>query len=141
MKSFIVSRLLFELKKTKRIIFSHFWNIDETIDHWINHILDEITNFEIEFDNHSHVFVSIRLINWCRFIFFNNLNNESKHIKHKVNLVHIFDIQRFKSSFWVMLSFWLFEFIKFVDYKMHEKRYRFSVNREVSIIQKDDEWF
>ncbi len=128
-------------EKAKKIIFFHFWNIDKTIDYRINHILDEKTSFEIEFDNHFHVFVSTQSINCCRLIFLSNLNSESKHIKHEINFVHIFDIQRFKSSFRITLSFRLFEFIKLVDYEMHEKRYRFSANREVSIIQKDDEWF
>jgi hypothetical protein len=125
-------------EKTKRIITFHFWNIDKTIDHRIYHIHDEKMNSEIEFNNHFHVFVAIRLINWCRFIFLNILNNENKHIKHWVNFVN-FDFQRFKASFRVTLSFRFFWFLKSFDYEMHEKYHRFTTNSEVAIIQEDDE--
>jgi hypothetical protein len=137
-------------EKARRIISFHFWNIDKTIDHRFNHILsektnseafDEKTSSEIEFDNHSHVFVSAQSINYCRLILFDSLNRESQHIKHRVNFVHILDIQRFRSSFRITLSFRLFWLIKFVDYEMHEKRHRFSANLETSIIQEDHERF
>ncbi len=63
-------------QKAKKII--DCWNfIDKTINHEINYIFDEKTNFEIESRNHFYFFVSIQLINYRRFIFFNFLNNES----------------------------------------------------------------
>jgi hypothetical protein len=64
-------------EKAKKIISTHFWNIDKTIDHRFNHILDEKTSFEVEFDNHSHVLVSIQSINYCRFVFLDSLNREN----------------------------------------------------------------
>jgi hypothetical protein len=127
-------------EKAKRIIFFHFWNIDKTIDHEISHILDEKTNSEIEFDNHSHVFVSIWSINWCRLILFNTLNSESKHIKHRVNFVNL-DFQCSKALSRVTLSFRFFWFSKSFNHEMHEKRHRFATRFKVTIIQKDDERF
>jgi hypothetical protein len=82
-------------EKARKIIFFYFLNIDKTIDHRINHIFDKKTSSEVEFDNHFHVFVLT--INWCRFILFNTLNNENKHIKHRVDFVN-FDSQRSKAS-------------------------------------------
>ncbi len=106
-------------EKAKRIISFHFWNIDKTIDHEINHTFDEKTCFEIEFDNHSHAFVSTRSINWCRLILFNTLNNERKHIKHRVNFVN-FDSQRHKTSFRITLSFRFFWSSKSFDHEMQK---------------------
>jgi hypothetical protein len=127
-------------EKAKKIIFFHFWNIDKTIDHRINYILDEKINSEIEFDNHFHVLVLTRSINWCRFTLFNILNSESEHIKHRVNFVNL-DSQRFRTSFRVTLSSRFFWFFKFFVYKMHEKCHRFAVKFKVAIIQKDNERF
>jgi hypothetical protein len=137
-------------EKAKKIILFHFWNIDKTIDHRFSHTFSEKTNsevfdekisFEVEFDNHFHVLVSTQSINYCRFTLFDFLNRESQHIKHRVNFVHTFDTQRFKSSFRITLSSWFFWLIKSVDYEMHKKRHRFSANFEVSIIQEDHERF
>jgi hypothetical protein len=62
--------------KAKKII--NYWDfIDETINHRINYILDQKTNFEIEFRNHSHRFVSAQLINYRCFILFDFLNSEN----------------------------------------------------------------
>jgi hypothetical protein len=127
-------------EKAKKIIFLFFWNIDKTIDHEISHILDEKTNFEVEFDNYSHAFVSIRSINWCRFTLLNILKNESKHIKHQVNFVNL-DFQRFKTSFRVTSSSRFLWSFKSFDHEMHEKRHRFAVSLKVTIIQKKDERF
>jgi hypothetical protein len=121
-----------------RIIFSYFWNIDKTTRHRIRHTLDEKTSFKVEFDNHSHAFVSAQLISWCRLILLSTLNSENKHIKHRVNFVN-FDSQRFKASFRITLSSRFFEFSKSFDYEMHEKCHRFAANSEIAIIQKDDE--
>jgi hypothetical protein len=116
-------------EKAKKIILFHFWNIDKTIDHRINHIFDEKTNFEIDFDNHFHVFVfvSSRLISWCHFILFSAFNSESKHIKHRVNFVN-FDSQRFRASFRITLSSRFFWFFRSFDHEMHEKCHRFATN-------------
>jgi hypothetical protein len=103
-------------EKAKKILFFHFWNINKTIDHWINHIFDEKTNSEIEFDNHFHVFVSTRSSNWCRFTLFNTLNSESKHIKHRINFVNL-DSQRSRTSFRVTLSSRLFNFLNLLIMK------------------------
>jgi hypothetical protein len=127
-------------KKARRIIFSHFWNIDKTIDHRINHIFSETTNFEVEFDNHSYVLASTQSINWCRFIFLSILNSENKHIKHWVNLVN-FNFQRFRTSFRIALSFRFFWLSRSFNHEMHEKCHRFSISSEVAIIQKNDEQF
>jgi hypothetical protein len=89
MKSFIVSRLLFESRKSEKNYFLSFWNNDKMIDHRINHIFDEKTSFRVELDNHSHVLVSIQSINWRRFILFNIFNSESKHIKHRINFINL----------------------------------------------------
>jgi hypothetical protein len=127
-------------EKAWRIISFHFWNIDETIDHEINHILDEKTSSEVEFDNHSHALVSTRSINWRRLILLNTLNSESKHIKHRVNFVNL-DSQRFKTSLRVTLSFRLLWSFRSFDHEMHEKRHRFVASFKVTIIQEDDERF
>jgi hypothetical protein len=99
-------------------------------------------NFEIEFDNHFHAFVLISTssINWCRLILFNALNSESKHIKHRVNLVN-FDSQRSKTSLRITLSFWFLWFFKSFDHELHEKCHRFATSFKVTIIQKNDERF
>jgi hypothetical protein len=129
-------------EKAKRIISCHSWNIDKTIDHEINHALDEKISHEIEFDNHSHVLVivSAQLINWCRFILFHTLNSESKHIKHRVNFVNL-DSQRFRASSRATLSFRFFWFSKSFDHEMHDKRHWFAASFKVTIIQKDNERF
>jgi hypothetical protein len=100
----------------------HFWNIDKTIDYRINHVLDEKTNFKIEFDNHSHAFVSVQSINRCRFILLSTIHNENQHIKHRVrvNFVNL-DFQRFKASFRITLSSRFLWFSKSSDYEVHEK--------------------
>jgi hypothetical protein len=66
----------------------------------------------------------------------------------KINTLNIksissifFDSQRFRTSLRVTSSSRFFELTKLVNYEMHEKRYRFLTCREISIIQKDDEWF
>jgi hypothetical protein len=128
------------IKKSKKIMSFHFWNIDKTIDHEINHIFDEKTSFKVEFNNYFHVLISARSINWCRFTLFSILNNESKHIKHRVNLVN-FDSQRFKTSFRVTLSFRLLWFSKSFDHEMHKKRHRFATNFKIKIIQENNERF
>jgi hypothetical protein len=126
-------------EEAKRIIFFHFWNIDRMIDHRINHIFDEKTSFEVEFNNHFYAFafVLIWLISWCCFILLSALNSESKHIKHCVNL----DSQRSKASFRAMLSSRLFWLFRSFDHEMHGKCHRFAASFKISIIQENDEWF
>jgi hypothetical protein len=48
-------------EKTWRINsrWDHKWNINKTINYWINSIFDEKTSFKIEFDNYFHVLVLI----------------------------------------------------------------------------------
>jgi hypothetical protein len=53
------------------------WNINKIINYWINEIFDEKTNSRIKFDNHFYFFISIQLINYCRFIFFDSLNKKN----------------------------------------------------------------
>ncbi len=96
--------------------------------------------FEIEFDNHFYALVSTRSINWCRFTLFSILSSESKHIKHRVNIVN-FDSQRFRASFRITLSFRLFWFFKSFDHERHEKRHRFAASFKITIIQEDNERF
>ncbi len=84
-----VSSVIWIKKKQKESFFFHFWNIEKTIDHWISHIFDKKTSFRIESHNHSHVFVSTQSISWRRFTLFDILNSESKHIKHRVNLINL----------------------------------------------------
>jgi hypothetical protein len=98
--SYLVCHLNQE-KTWKTIRWNRKWNINKTINYWINQILDEKTSFEIEFDNHFHAFV--QLINRCRFILLNIIHSESQHIKHRVNFVN-FDSQRSETSFRVTLS-------------------------------------
>jgi hypothetical protein len=52
------------------------WNINKTINHWINRILDEKTSSRVKFDNHSYLLVSIQSSH-RRFILFDSLNKES----------------------------------------------------------------
>jgi hypothetical protein len=127
-------------EKARRIILFHFWNIDKTIDHEINHTFDEKTSSEVEFDNHFDDLVLTRSISWCRFTFLSTFNSESKHIKHWVNFDNL-DFQRFKASFRATLSSRLFWFFKSFDHKMHEKRHRFAASSKVTIIKKNDERF
>jgi hypothetical protein len=62
--------------KAKKII--NCWDfINEAINHRINYILDEKTNFKIEFDNHSHRFISAQSINYRCFTLLNFLNSEN----------------------------------------------------------------
>ncbi len=105
------------LRKAKKII--NCWDfIDVTSNHRINYILDEKTNFKIEFYNHFHFFVLIQLIN-CRRSFFLNFSTA------KINTFNIELISSIFSIFNVLKRqhYRLFEFIKFVDYEIHEKRY------------------
>jgi hypothetical protein len=130
-----VSSVIWIKKKRKE---SFFFISETSTKRSIIDILDEKTSFKIEFDNHSRVFVSARLISWCRFILLNIFNSESKHIKHRVNLVNL-DSQRFRASLRATLSSRFFWFFKSFDYEMHEKCHQFTTSSEVAIIQNDDE--
>jgi hypothetical protein len=60
-------------EKTWKITFrwDFRWNISKTINRWINRAFDEKTSSRIKFNNHSYLFVSAQLINYCRLILFN----------------------------------------------------------------------
>jgi hypothetical protein len=134
----IIYRVSFVTWIKKNNQFEHA-QMNKKTDFENDQIFREKTNRRINLKNffdHYHFYVDVK--NRFKKIIFLVWHRD---VKYRIKFLDLINTKRVEKTFRIALSFRFSQLVKFVNDELHEKRYRFQSNFEISLVQKNHEKF